>query len=62
MGHVGLTPQTATAIGGYKAQGRTARRAAEVAEDAEPMRGRFETGFRRTDLPTVMRKAFDLVA
>ncbi len=34
MGHVGLTPQTATAIGGYKAQGRTARRAAEVAEDA----------------------------
>lgn len=34
MGHIGLTPQTATAIGGYKAQGRTARRAAEVAEDA----------------------------
>jgi len=34
MGHVGLTPQTATAIGGYKAQGRTAQRAAEVAEDA----------------------------
>lgn len=34
MGHVGLTPQTATAIGGYRAQGRTARRAAEVAEDA----------------------------
>ncbi|MGI9556806.1 MAG: 3-methyl-2-oxobutanoate hydroxymethyltransferase, partial [Solirubrobacterales bacterium] len=27
-------PQTATAIGGYKAQGRTAQRAAEVAEDA----------------------------
>lgn len=34
MGHVGLTPQSATAIGGYRAQGRTARRAAEVAEDA----------------------------
>lgn len=34
MGHIGLTPQTATAIGGYRAQGRTARRAAEVAEDA----------------------------
>jgi 3-methyl-2-oxobutanoate hydroxymethyltransferase len=34
MGHVGLTPQTATALGGYKAQGRTAGRAAEVAEEA----------------------------
>jgi 3-methyl-2-oxobutanoate hydroxymethyltransferase len=34
MGHVGLTPQTATALGGYKAQGRTAVRAAEVARDA----------------------------
>ena len=27
MGHVGLTPQTATALGGYRAQGRTAERA-----------------------------------
>jgi 3-methyl-2-oxobutanoate hydroxymethyltransferase len=34
MGHVGLTPQTATALGGYKAQGRTGERAAEIAEDA----------------------------
>jgi 3-methyl-2-oxobutanoate hydroxymethyltransferase len=34
MGHVGLTPQTATALGGYKAQGRTAGRAIEIAEDA----------------------------
>jgi len=34
MGHVGLTPQTATALGGYRAQGRTAARALEVAEDA----------------------------
>ena len=25
MGHVGLTPQTATALGGYKAQGKTAQ-------------------------------------
>ena len=25
MGHVGLTPQTSTALGGYRAQGRTAR-------------------------------------
>ncbi len=34
MGHVGLTPQTATALGGYRAQGRTAERALAVAEDA----------------------------
>jgi 3-methyl-2-oxobutanoate hydroxymethyltransferase len=34
MGHVGLTPQTATALGGHKAQGRTAERAIEVAKDA----------------------------
>jgi 3-methyl-2-oxobutanoate hydroxymethyltransferase len=34
MGHVGLTPQTATALGGYRSQGRTAERALEVVEDA----------------------------
>ena len=34
MGHVGLTPQTATALGGYKAQGRTADRASRVLADA----------------------------
>jgi 3-methyl-2-oxobutanoate hydroxymethyltransferase len=34
MGHVGLTPQTATALGGYRAQGRTANRALQVARDA----------------------------
>jgi 3-methyl-2-oxobutanoate hydroxymethyltransferase len=34
MGHVGLTPQTATAIGGYKAQGRTADAAWKVASES----------------------------
>jgi 3-methyl-2-oxobutanoate hydroxymethyltransferase len=34
MGHVGLTPQTATALGGYRSQGRTAERAVEVTRDA----------------------------
>src|SRR3954468_131074 len=34
MGHVGLTPQTATMLGGYRAQGRTAEKARQVLEDA----------------------------
>ena len=34
MGHVGLTPQTAVALGGYRAQGRTAERARRVMQDA----------------------------
>jgi 3-methyl-2-oxobutanoate hydroxymethyltransferase len=34
MGHVGLTPQTATALGGYRSQGRTAERALKVVRDA----------------------------
>jgi 3-methyl-2-oxobutanoate hydroxymethyltransferase len=34
MGHVGLTPQTATALGGYRAQGRTAERARAVLDEA----------------------------
>jgi 3-methyl-2-oxobutanoate hydroxymethyltransferase len=34
MGHVGLTPQSASALGGFKAQGRTARQAVQVADDA----------------------------
>jgi 3-methyl-2-oxobutanoate hydroxymethyltransferase len=34
MGHVGLTPQTATALGGHRAQGRSADQALAVAHDA----------------------------
>ena len=34
MGHIGLTPQTATALGGFKAQGRTAEAAVGLYEDA----------------------------
>ena len=34
MGHVGLTPQTSTALGGYKAQGRTAAAATRIAQEA----------------------------
>lgn len=34
MGHIGLTPQTATQLGGLKAQGKTADRAIKLAKDA----------------------------
>lgn len=34
VGHVGLTPQAATAMGGYRAQGRTAEQAAQLIRDA----------------------------
>ena len=34
MGHVGLTPQSATVLGGFKAQGRTADQARQLYEDA----------------------------
>jgi 3-methyl-2-oxobutanoate hydroxymethyltransferase len=34
MGHLGLTPQTATALGGYKAQGKSAKDAIKLLEDA----------------------------
>ncbi len=34
MGHIGLTPQTATMLGGFKAQGRTAGKAVRLYADA----------------------------
>ncbi|MCD4719212.1 MAG: 3-methyl-2-oxobutanoate hydroxymethyltransferase [Desulfobacula sp.] len=34
IGHIGLTPQSSGALGGHKAQGRTAKDAAVVVEDA----------------------------
>jgi 3-methyl-2-oxobutanoate hydroxymethyltransferase len=34
MGHIGLTPQTAVALGGFKAQGRRAAEAAAIVADA----------------------------
>ena len=42
MGHVGLTPQTSTALGGYRAQGRSAEQARAVAaRDARAAAGRL---------------------
>jgi 3-methyl-2-oxobutanoate hydroxymethyltransferase len=37
MGHVGLTPQSATMLGGFKTQGRTAAHARQLVEDARAL-------------------------
>ncbi|HEY7345531.1 MAG TPA: 3-methyl-2-oxobutanoate hydroxymethyltransferase [Gaiella sp.] len=37
MGHIGLTPQSATALGGFKAQGRTAEGARRLVDDARAL-------------------------
>ena len=37
MGHVGLTPQSATMLGGFRAQGRTAEKARTLLQDARAL-------------------------
>jgi len=37
MGHVGLTPQSATLLGGFRAQGRTAEKARKLLQDARAL-------------------------
>jgi 3-methyl-2-oxobutanoate hydroxymethyltransferase len=57
MGHVGLTPQSATALGGYRSQGRTAERALEVMRDAIALQeaGAFSVVFEA--IPTPLSEA-----
>ncbi|KAJ3324650.1 hypothetical protein HDV06_006543 [Boothiomyces sp. JEL0866] len=37
LGHIGLTPQRAAALGGFKAQGRTVKKAIQLLEDAKAL-------------------------
>jgi 3-methyl-2-oxobutanoate hydroxymethyltransferase len=37
MGHIGLTPQSATMLGGFRAQGHTSARARQLLEDARTL-------------------------
>ncbi|MBI4115730.1 MAG: 3-methyl-2-oxobutanoate hydroxymethyltransferase [Candidatus Omnitrophica bacterium] len=37
MGHLGMTPQTATFLGGYKVQGREPKAARQILEDAQKL-------------------------
>jgi 3-methyl-2-oxobutanoate hydroxymethyltransferase len=37
MGHIGLTPQSATMLGGFRAQGRTAEKAIRLLDDARAL-------------------------
>jgi 3-methyl-2-oxobutanoate hydroxymethyltransferase len=39
MGHIGLTPQSAMALGGYRAQGRTAKDAIRLRDEALALEG-----------------------
>jgi 3-methyl-2-oxobutanoate hydroxymethyltransferase len=39
MGHIGLTPQSATKLGGFKTQGKTAERALELVSEALELQG-----------------------
>lgn len=66
MGHLGLTPQTATALGGYKAQGRSAKAAVQMYEDAFALQeaGCFAVVFEAVpaEIATTIAERLDIVS
>ena len=62
MGHVGLTPQSATMLGGFKAQGRTSDKARRLREDALALEaaGCFAVVLEAVPAPVAARVTADL--
>lgn len=57
MGHIGLTPQNATQLGGYKVQGGTPEGAAELIEDAKNLEKAGAFSIVVECVPSVVAKA-----
>jgi 3-methyl-2-oxobutanoate hydroxymethyltransferase len=62
MGHLGLTPQSATMLGGYKAQGRSAEKALRLYDDARALEatGCFSLVLEAVPSPVAARITRDL--
>jgi 3-methyl-2-oxobutanoate hydroxymethyltransferase len=62
MGHLGLTPQSATLLGGFKAQGRTAEKALALVDDARALEaaGCFALVLEAVPSPVAARVTADL--
>jgi len=62
QGHIGLTPQSATMLGGYKAQGRTAEKAIRLLDDARSLEaaGCFSLVLEAVPAPVARRITADL--
>lgn len=62
MGHIGLTPQSATMLGGYKAQGRNAQKALALLADARALEaaGCFSLVLEAVPAPVAARITLEL--
>lgn len=62
MGHIGLTPQSATMLGGFKAQGRTAEKALRLVSDARALEaaGCFSVVLEAVPAPVAARASGEL--
>jgi 3-methyl-2-oxobutanoate hydroxymethyltransferase len=65
MGHIGLTPQSAPALGGYRVQGKTAEAAKKLVEDAKALEEAGVWGMLVEAVPpetmTLIHEAVDVV-